>query len=54
MQKLVDLANPQQKENLKFGQAHTLLVGVCDALLLVDQTKWVKRKNNVYTKLPIK
>jgi hypothetical protein len=50
MQKLVDLANPQQKENLKFGQAHTLLVGVCDALLLVDQAKWVNQKRNNYGK----
>jgi hypothetical protein len=50
MQKLVDLASPQQKENLKFGQAHTLLVGVCDALLLVDQAKWVNQKRNNYGK----
>jgi len=50
MQKLVDLANPQQKENLKFGQAHTLLVGVCDALLLVGRAKWVNQKRNNYGK----
>jgi len=46
----VDLANPQQKENLKFGQAHMLLAGVCDALLLVGQEKWVNQKRNNYGK----
>jgi len=40
----VDPAKLQQKRNLKYGLALTLLVGAYVVLRLVDPVKWVKRK----------
>jgi hypothetical protein len=50
MQKLVGLANPQQKENLKYGHLLMLQGGVCDVLLPAGQVKWVNQKRNNYGK----
>jgi hypothetical protein len=48
MQKLAALANPQQKESLKYGHPLMLQVGVYDALLPAGQVKWVNQKRNNY------
>jgi hypothetical protein len=48
MQKLAGRVKPQQKENLKYGHLLMLQDGVCDALLPVDQVKWVNQKINNY------